>query len=40
MDAEQESEQKKMILRNHYTRGQIDLFIEAERRYGLNDVVD
>jgi len=40
MDAQQESEQKKMILRNHYTRGQIDLFIEAEKRFGLNEIVD
>lgn len=28
------------ILANHYTRGQIHLFITAEKTYGLNDVVD
>jgi hypothetical protein len=31
---------KATILANHYTRGQIQLFIEAERRYGFNDIVD
>lgn len=28
------------ILSNHYTRGQVHLFIEAEQRFGFNDVVD
>ena len=28
------------ILGNHYTRGQIQLFIEAERQFGFNEVVD
>jgi DNA-directed RNA polymerase subunit N (RpoN/RPB10) len=40
MDAEQEEAEKKAILENNYTRGQIDLFIAAERAHGLNDVLD
>lgn len=28
------------ILKNHYTRGQIHLFIEAERRFGFNEIVE
>jgi hypothetical protein len=28
------------ILRNHYTRGQINLFLEAHKRYGLQDIID
>jgi len=38
--AQEDEEQKKIILHNHYTRGQIDLFIDAERRFGFNEVVD
>jgi hypothetical protein len=40
MDSQQEEGQKKIILQNHYTRGQIDLFIEAEKRYGFDQVLD
>ncbi len=40
MDSQQEEGQKKFILQNHYTRGQIDLFIEAEKRYGFDQVMD
>jgi hypothetical protein len=40
MDSEHEEAQRKFILKNHYTRGQIDLFIEAQTQYGLNDVLD
>lgn len=40
MDSQHEEEQMKAILRNKYTRGQIDLFIEAQNRFGLNDVID
>jgi hypothetical protein len=40
MDSQQEEGQKKFILKNHYTRGQIDLFIEAEKRYGFDQVLD
>jgi len=40
MDKRGEERQKKVILRNLYTRGQVQLFIEAEKRYGLNDILD
>jgi hypothetical protein len=40
MDSLHEGEQKKIILQNAYTRGQVDLFIAAEKRYGINDVLD
>ena len=31
---------KARILRNGYTRGQIELFVAAERSYGFNEVLD
>lgn len=31
---------KSNILANHYTRGQVHLFIEAERRFGFNEIVE
>jgi hypothetical protein len=40
MDSQREAGQKKFILQNRYTRGQIDLFIEAEKRYGFDQVLD
>jgi hypothetical protein len=40
MDAMQDEAQKKRIRKNAYTRGQIQLFIEANDRFGFNDVVD
>jgi len=40
MDAQREEAQKKFILQNRYTRGQVDLFIEAEKRYGFDQVLD
>jgi hypothetical protein len=40
MDSLHEEEQKAKMLRNSYTRGQIDLFIAAEKKYGLNDILD
>ena len=40
MDSQREEGQKKFILKNHYTRGQVDLFIEAEKRYGFDQVLD
>ena len=40
MQQQGESAQQKNILKNLYTRGQVQLFIEAEQRYGLNDVLD
>ena len=39
MDAQLEEAQKELIKLNAYTRGQIELFIEAERLYGFNDVL-
>ena len=40
MDSQREEGQKKFILKNHYTRGQVDLFIEAEKRFGFDQVLD
>jgi hypothetical protein len=40
MDSLHDEDQKAMILRNGYTRGQIDLFVDAANRFGLNDVVE
>jgi hypothetical protein len=40
MDATHDDEQKRAILKNAYTRGQIHLFVDAEQRYGFNDVVE
>jgi len=40
MDSQNEEVEKKRVLQNHYTRGQINLFIEAEKRYGFDQVLD
>ncbi len=40
MDSQNEEVEKKRVLQNHYTRGQINLFIEAEQRYGFDEVLD
>jgi hypothetical protein len=40
MDSQREEGQKKFILQNRYTRGQVDLFIEAEKQYGFDQVLD
>jgi len=40
MDSQNEAAQKKFILQNHYTRGQIDLFIAAEQRSGFDQILD
>ena len=40
MVSQNEEVEKKRVLHNHYTRGQIDLFIEAEKRYGFDQVLD
>ncbi|MGA2279408.1 MAG: hypothetical protein ABSG80_03795 [Verrucomicrobiota bacterium] len=40
MDSQNEEVEIKRVLQNHYTRGQIDLFIEAEKRYGFDQVLD
>jgi len=40
MDSQDDQAQKARILRNAYTRGQVDLYVAAEKSYGLNEVVD
>jgi hypothetical protein len=40
MDSLHDEAQQAKILRNGYTRGQIDLFVAAERNYGFNEVLD
>jgi hypothetical protein len=40
MDSQREEGQKKFILENRYTRGQVHVFIEAEKRYGFDQVLD
>jgi len=40
MDSEGEDAEKKRILANAYTRGQVQLFIEAEQHYGFQPVLD
>ncbi len=40
MDSQGEEEEKSVMLKNTYTRGQLPLFIEAEKRYGFNDIVE
>ena len=40
MSSEDDEGQKAQIRRNHYTRGQIERFIEADEKYGFNDIVD
>jgi hypothetical protein len=40
MDSLHEEAQKDLMLENNYTRGQIDLFIAAEKKHGFNDVID
>jgi hypothetical protein len=40
MESLNDETQKAMILRNPYTRGQIDLFVAAYRSYGINEVLD
>jgi len=40
MDAQQEENQMNVIKSNAYTRGQIHLFLQAERRFGFNEVVE
>jgi hypothetical protein len=39
MDSRHEEDQMQVIHRNSYTRGQIDLYLEAESRYGINEIV-
>jgi hypothetical protein len=40
MDSQNEAAQKNFILRNHYTRGQVELFIAAENNYGFDAILD
>lgn len=40
MDSKGEEEEKKRILANTYTRGQVKLFIEAEQQYGFDEILD
>jgi hypothetical protein len=40
MESQNDRAQTALILRNAYTRGQIDLFVEAERSYGFNEILD
>lgn len=40
MDSLNNEAQKALILRNAYTRGQIDLFVAAVKTYGFNDILD
>lgn len=40
MDSQQEEEEKKRVLANAYTRGQVQLFIQAEQLYGFEDILD
>jgi hypothetical protein len=40
MDAQGEESEKKRVLKNLYTRGQVQLFIAAEQQYGFDDVLD
>ena len=40
VDSVNDEAQKRLILRNAYTRGQIDLFVAAQRSYGFNEILD
>jgi hypothetical protein len=40
MESQSETGEEKRVLENRYTRGQVDLFIEAERRYGFDQILD
>jgi len=40
MDAMGDEGEKKRVLANAYTRGQVDLFIAAEQQYGFDEILD
>ena len=40
MDSEGEEGEKKRVLANSYTRGQVNLFVEAEQEYGFDAILD
>src|SRR5262249_5136057 len=39
-DSLNDAEEKARILKNGYTRGQIDLFITTEQQFGFNDIAE
>jgi hypothetical protein len=40
VDSKGEEQEKKRVLANAYTRGQVNLFIEAEQQYGFDEILD
>ena len=40
MDSQNEDGMKKFILSNHYTRGQVQVFLAAEQKYGFNQILE
>jgi hypothetical protein len=40
VDSLGDEEEKKRVLANNYTRGQVALFVQAEQQYGFDDVLD
>jgi hypothetical protein len=40
VDSKGDEEEKKRVLANAYTRGQVQLFIEAEQQYGFDEILD
>jgi Protein DA1 len=40
MDSQNDEAEKKRVMANTYTRGQVTLFVEAEQRYGFDQVLD
>jgi hypothetical protein len=40
VDSKGNEEEKKRVLANAYTRGQVQLFIEAEQQYGFDEILD
>src|SRR5581483_2477594 len=40
MESRQEPFEMRTIRKNHYTKGQIDVLIEADRKYGFNAVME
>jgi hypothetical protein len=40
MDSKGEEGEKRRVLANNYTRGQVELFVEAEQEYGFDAILD
>lgn len=40
VDSKGEEAEKKRVLANAYTRGQVNLFVEAEQEYGFDEILD